>query len=186
MRLFVNVAAQPAPTTNLLSLVDGHTLSLAWMNGASGGVPSELHLIVQGSANTFVPLPITESITFNNVPAGTYNLWVSAVNRNGNGPNSNGVVVVVPGACTGIPGRPLNVAAVKMGAHISLSWDLPESGPAPTSFVVNVTGSLTGSFPVTARSLAGDVGPGSYTISVASRNSCGTSVSTAPVTVVMP
>jgi hypothetical protein len=43
-----------------------------------------------------------------------------------------------------------------------------------------------GSFPVTARTLSGTVGPGSYTISVSSRNSCGTSAPSASHTVVIP
>ncbi len=122
------------------------------------------HIVVQGSANTFVPIPRIEVITFNNVPAGTYNLWVHGVSSGGDGPDSNGVRVVVPGTCTGIAGAPLNLTAMKTGARISLFWDLPVSGPAPTSFTVNVNGAFNGSFPLTTRSIAGDVGPGFYTI----------------------
>ena len=68
VRLFVNVAALPAAPTNLLWNVDGNTLSLAWMNNASGGAPTRLHLVVQGSVNTFLPIPVTESMSFSNVP----------------------------------------------------------------------------------------------------------------------
>ena len=186
VRLFVNVPALPAAPTNLLSLVDGNTLSLAWMNNPSGGASTSLHLVVRGPLNTFVPIPVTESISFRNVPAGTYMLWIHGVNASGDGPNSNGVTVIVPGTCTGIPGAPTNVNAAKTGNTISLSWDLPVSGPAPTSFVLNVSGAFVGSFPVTARSLSGSVGPGSYTMTVTSGNSCGSSAPSPPITVPLP
>jgi hypothetical protein len=83
VRLFVNVPALPVPPTNLLSLVDGNTLSLAWMNNTSSGAATRLHLVVQGAVNTFVPLAPTESVTFNNVPAGSYSLAVRSVNAAG-------------------------------------------------------------------------------------------------------
>ena len=186
VRLFVNVPTLPAPPTNLLSLVDGNTLSLAWMNNASGGTSTRFHVVVRGAASAFVPVGLTESITFNNVPAGTYQLWVHGVNANGDGPNSNRVDVVIPDTCTGIPGAPANFSATNTGNLITLLWDLPISGPAPTSSVVNVTGAFAGSFPVTARSLSGSAGAGSYTFRVTSRNSCGLSAPTPPATVVVP
>ena len=167
-------------------MVDGNTLSLAWMNNASGGPSTRFHIVVRGAANAFVPVGLTESITFNNVPAGTYQLWVHGVNANGDGPNSNRVDVVIPDTCTGIPGAPANFTATNTGNLITLFWDLPISGPAPTSFVVNITGAFVGSFPVTARSLSGSAGAGSYTFAVTSRNSCGSSVPTPSATVVVP
>jgi photosystem II stability/assembly factor-like uncharacterized protein len=186
VRLFVNVPALPAAPTNLLANVDGNTLSLAWMNNASGGAPTRLHLVVRGPLNTFVPIPVTESISFANVPAGTYSIWVHGVNASGDGPNSTRADVIVPDTCTGIPGAPTNFNAAKAGNTISLTWDLALTGPAPTSFAVNVSGAFVGSFPVTARSLSGSVAPGSYTITVTSRNSCGSSAASTPVTVVVP
>ncbi|MGH8248448.1 MAG: WD40/YVTN/BNR-like repeat-containing protein [Vicinamibacterales bacterium] len=81
---------------------------------------------------------------------------------------------------------PANFAATKAGNTISLTWDLPIAGPAPTSFIVNVTGAFMGAFPLTARRISGAVGPGSYTMTVTSVNSCGTSVASSPVTVVVP
>ena len=54
VRLFVNVPALPAAPTNVLSLVDGNTLSLAWMNNASGGALDEA---APGRARTAEHLP---------------------------------------------------------------------------------------------------------------------------------
>ena len=120
VRLFVNVAAKPAAPTNLLYLVDGNTVSLAWMNSASGGALTGVGPIVQGAVNTFLPMAVTENLTGPNVPAGTYYLWVHGFNRSGDGPNSNGVVVRVPGSCTGIPGTPLNLNATRSGNAVSI------------------------------------------------------------------
>jgi hypothetical protein len=156
------------------------------MNNASGGALTRVHLVVRGPLNTFLPIPVSESISFANVPAGSYTIWVHGVNASGDGPNSNRVDVIVPGTCTGIPGAPTNFNAAKTGSTISLSWDLPVNGPAPTGFVVNVSGAFVGSFAVSARSLSGSVGPGSYTITVTSRNSCGSSGASTPITVVVP
>jgi hypothetical protein len=186
VRLFVNVPALPAPPTNLLANVDGHAVSLAWMNNASGGAYTRVHVVVRGSVSTFVPIPLTENITVPHVPAGTYRFWVHGVGPSGDGPNSNPVDVIVPSSCTGIPGAPTNFTATKAGNTISLNWQLPVAGPAPTSFLVNVSGAFTGSFSVATRSLSGSVGPGSYTFSLRSQNSCGVSVPTALVTVVVP
>ncbi len=186
VRLFVNVPALPAAPTNLLATVNGSTLSLAWMNSASGGPYTRVHIVVRGSASTFVPIPLTESISIPNVPAGTYRLWVHGVNASGDGPNSSPVDVIVPSACTGIPGAPTNVTATRSGNIISLWWDLPVAGPAPANFLVDVTGAFAGRFAVGARSLSGGVGPGSYTIALRAQNGCGVSVPSPPVTVVVP
>jgi len=69
---------------------------------------------------------------------------------------------------------------------ISLVWDPPATGAAPTSYLVNVSGSFVGSVPLTTRAISAPVGPGSYTISVASVNACGASAATTPQTVVIP
>jgi hypothetical protein len=186
VRLFVNVTARPARSTNLLSLVDGNTLSLAWMNSTRGGAATRMYVVVEDVMNTFVPIPPSESVTFNNVPAGSYRLSVHSVNASGESGLSSAVRVTVPGSCTGIPGAPRNVTATRTGHSVTLWWDLPFSGPAPTSFAVDVTGAYVGSFPVTTRSVSGSVGPGSYTVTVTSRNSCGVSAPTLPVTIVVP
>ena len=46
------------------------------------------------------------------------------------------------------------------------------TGPAPTGFVLNVSGSLVGSFQVAGRSISGAVSPGLYGLSVFATNIC--------------
>ena len=147
VRLFVNVPTLPAPPTNLLSLVDGNTLSLAWMNNASGGASTRFHIVVRGAASAFVPVGLTESITFNNVPAGTYQLWVHGVNANGDGPNSNRVDVVIPDTCTGIPGAPANFSATNTGNLIYAALGSPGQRPCADEFRRQRHGRLRWQFP---------------------------------------
>jgi hypothetical protein len=68
---------------------------------------------------------------------------------------------------------------------LHLPWEPGTIGPAPTAYVVVVTGGWLGSFVTAARQVSGAVGPGSYTLSLIAVNPCGASTATAPVTVVM-
>ena len=65
--------------------------------------------------------------------------------------------------------------AYRVGRTIFVPWDPPAAGAAPTGYVVNVTGSFTGSVPTGGRQLSGTVGPGTYILTVAATNPCGTS-----------
>jgi hypothetical protein len=67
-----------------------------------------------------------------------------------------------------------------------VNWAPGTSGPAPTGYVLHVTGAFVGSFPTVERGLSGAVGPGTYTLSVMAVNPCGVSAVTAPQTIVVP
>ena len=60
------------------------------------------------------------------------------------------------------------------------------AGPAPTSYIMHVTGSAVGTVATTGRVLMGTVTPRSYTVSVVAVNSCGAGPGTAPPTIVVP
>jgi hypothetical protein len=100
--------------------------------------------------------------------------------------SSNSVTLTFPTPCSGAPATPAAFAATKSGNVVSVSWSLPGGGPAPTGYLVNVTGAFTGGFAVPGRSIAGAVGPGSYTLTVAATNPCGTSAASAAQTVTVP
>ena len=68
----------------------------------------------------------------------------------------------------------------------TLFWDPAPSGPAPTFFVLNVSGAFVGTLPTTLRSLTGSVGPGTYTVSVYAANACGNGPATPSQTVTVP
>lgn len=186
IRIHVNVPVMPSAPANLLGLVNGSTLALTWTNTYEGGAPTSLELRVSGAIDAYFPLGITESFAFAGVPPGTYEFRVGAANAGG-GPNrSNPVTLTFPGPCSGAPDPPASVFAYAEGRTVYVDWAPAAAGIAPTSYVLHVTGSYVGAFPVTTRGLSGTVGPGSYTLSVAAVNACGTSAASTPQTVVVP
>ncbi len=186
IRIHVNVPVAPSAPANLLGLVNGSALSLAWRNTFAGGAPTSLVLDVTGAITTSVPLGLTDTFSFAGVPAGTYTLSLRAVNAAGSGPPSNLVTLTFPGPCSGAPDPPANVFAYAEGRTVFVDWTPAATGTAPTSYVLNVAGSYVGAFAVATRGLSGAVGPGSYTLSVAAVNACGTSTASAPQTVTVP
>ena len=92
---------------------------------------------------------LSDTFTFSGVPAGTYTLSLRASNGTGAGGSSNAVTLTFPGPCSGAPLPPTNFLAYKSGTTIFVVWDPPTGGPAATGYVLNVSGSLSGSFPTT-------------------------------------
>ena len=78
--------------------------------------------------------------------------------------------------------RLLRASAFTVGNVVHAYWDLPAAGPAATSYLLNVTGSVTATVPMPTRSLHAPVPPGSYGLSVAAQNACGVSAFTAAQT----
>ena len=186
IRIFVNVPAAPSAPSNLLGLVDGSSLALTWRNTYGGGAPTAILLDVSGSITGTLPLPFADTFNFAAVPGGTYTLSLRAANDAGTSAPSNAVTLSFPGPCSGVPHAPANFLATSAANVISVVWDSPNSGPAPTGFVLVVSGAFNGAIPTTLRSLSGAVGSGSYTLSVYATNSCGNGPATTPQTVNIP
>ena len=186
--LHVNVPVAPSTPADLLSLVDGSTLNLAWRNTFAGGAPSGMVLEVTGAFAGAFALGPGDTFAFAGVPAGTYTLRLSAINAGGVSAPSNPVTVTFPGPCTALarPNTPIGMLAYKIGNTIFVIWDPAASGPAPTAYVLNVTGAFVGSFPTTGRALSSAAAPGSYGVSVVANNACGTSAPTPVQTVTIP
>jgi hypothetical protein len=186
IQIFVNTPTPPSAPANLLALVNGSSLALTWRPTFLGGAATAHVLNVAGSVTASLPLSEATSVTFGGVPGGTYTLSVSASNASGTSAASNAVTVTVPGSCSGAPLAPAGFLAYRVGNTIYVVWDPPASGPAPTQYVLTVSGAFSASFPTTARALSGVAGPGSYGLSVAASNACGTSAATAVQTVTVP
>jgi photosystem II stability/assembly factor-like uncharacterized protein len=184
IRIAVN--QPPSAPANLLALVNGSSVWLAWVNTSAGGAPSRLFVDVTGSFATSLTLPVTESFSVAGVPAGTYTVALRAANGGGSSAASNAVTITVPGACSGAPGTPPDFVATKSGNVITVAWGLPISGPAPTGYTIVVTGSFVGDIPIGSRRAAAAAGPGSYTISIVATNPCGSSGATPAQTVTIP
>jgi hypothetical protein len=184
--LHVGVPVPPSAPTTLTGLVNGSSVTLAWKNTFAGGPPSNIILDVSGSITTSLSLGLVESFTVTGVPGGTYTLAVRAANAGGTSAPSNTVTLALPQACLGAPEIPENFLAYRIGNTLSVVWDPPASGPAPTDYVINVTGAFVGTLSTTARSANGVVGPGTYGLSVSARNPCGSSPLTVEQMVTIP
>ncbi len=186
IRVFIDVPAAPSAPTNLLATVNGSSVALAWRNTSAGGVATSMALDVTGSFNGSLTLAAGEGASFDGVPSGTYTLALRAANGVGSSTASNAVTISIPSACSGAPLTPTNFVVVKTGSALRLFWDPAESGPAPTSFVINVTGAFNGAVPLSTRTISATVAPGTYNLSVQASNSCGSSPATTVQTVTVP
>jgi hypothetical protein len=179
----VNQALTPSAPTNLLGVVVGNAVHLSWKNSlegsiSSGGRPTSVQLNVSGSVDTALPLTLSESFSFGAVPAGTYTFTVQARNSFGVSAASEPLNLTFPSVCTGPPEMASNFVAYRSGGIVSLFWDPPRHGPAPTEYLLNVSGSFSGSFPMTRRSFSSPVPPGTYHLSITSTNPCGVAAPT--------
>ena len=166
--------------------MNGSSIGLTWRNTFLGGAPTGLVLTVTGALDTSLPLGLADRFTFTGVPGGTYTFSVSAANAAGTSAGSNPVTLTFPGACSGPPLTPIGFLAYKIGNRIFIVWDAGDSGPAPTGYVLNVSGAFVGSFPTTGRTASGTAGPGSYGLSVRATNACGSSPATPVQIIAMP
>jgi subtilisin-like proprotein convertase family protein len=182
----VGAPVAPSAPVNLLGVVGTSRVALAWRNTFTGGVPSDLVLDVSGSLSTSLPLGVTDTFMFSGVPGGTYTFTVRAVNAAGSSAPSNPVTLTFPGTCFGQPQPPSNFDAYRVGNVITALWDAPDLGPAPTGYVLNVSGAFTGSFPLAGKTISGPVGPGTYQLSVQGTHFCGPGLPTEPIAVTVP
>lgn len=186
IRIHVNVPVAPSAPANLIGLVNGSSVVLAWRNTFAGGAPGGLVLDVSGALDASLPLGLTDSFQFDGVPGGSYTLSLRAVNAAGSSQPSNAITLSFPGPCTGPPLTPSGFLAYRIGRTVFVVWDPAATGPAPTSYTLNVGGDFSGSFGTSGRLLSGTVGQGTYTLSTVAANPCGASVATATQTVVVP
>ncbi len=187
IRIFVNTTTAPSAPADLLGLVNGSSLALAWRNTFAAGTPTSLVLEITGATTLALPLDLTDTFSFSAVPPGTYTFAVRASNAAGIlSPPSNAVKLTFPGACSGLPQSPTNFVAYRQGRTIYVLWDPPTAGPAPTGYVLHVSGAFKGSFPTAGRALSGTVGAGTYGLSVAATNACGASTATPQEVITVP
>ncbi len=186
IQLVVNASLPPSAPANVLGLVNGSNLALSWTNTFNGGAPTAVQLHVTGAHTGSFPLGVVDTLSFNDVPGGTYTFTLTASNAAGDSPPSNAVTLTVPDACSGPPGVPNYFAVARSDRSLTLTWHPPVSGAAATSYVIHASGALTGSLSTVTRSFSGTVGPGTYSLSVVAANECGTSAPTDVVTVTVP
>lgn len=185
--LHVNTTVTPSAPTNLLGLVDGSNVALAWQNTYGGGIPTDSFLRVSGAASLAVPLGSTDTFAFSGVPPGTYTIDVVNSNTGGISPPSNPVTLTFPGPCSGPPEMPEDFLLYVRDRILGAIWELPAGGPAPTSYVLHVESAVfTGSVPLNETNIEAAAPPGTYTVSVGATTCGGPGVLTPTQTVVVP
>lgn len=136
------VAATSAPGApiqfNVENVAGGARLT--WGLPFAGGPPTS-YVVEAGLApgTTFVSLPTTaQSMVIPAIPAGTFFLRVRGVNREGPGAPSNEIVLRVSAGGVVAPNPPEFLFPQVIDGKLTLTWDVPPSGPRPTSYQLEV------------------------------------------------
>jgi hypothetical protein len=185
VRIVVNVPEKPSAPADLLGLANGSSLALSWTHTADGGAATAFVLDVSGPIALSLPLALTEQFTFNGVPPGSYTFRVRATNAQGSSAPSNPVTLSFPGACQA-PMVPQDLEAYRVGNVVTIRWNAPAAGTAPTNYELRVGGAFSLVVPVTGRTLSSPALPGTYHFTVAAQNACGTSPGTGTRSVTVP
>ena len=174
----------PGPPGGLSWLSTGSSLTLWWTTPSTGGLPAA-YVIEAGTSSGLANLAnfsTGNTLTLfyaNGVPNGLYFLRVKAANGFGtSGPSNEALVRVGPAP----PNPPTGLTASAIGSSLTLSWNAPLGGDAPTAYTIeagsapglsNLANFSTGSTQ-TAFSASG-VANGTYCVRVRATNVAGTS-----------
>ena len=129
----------PGAPTSVQATATGNTLNLTWAAPGSGGAPTGYTLVARvapGTAPVVVaPLGLTTAFS-TAAPNGTFYLSLTATNATGTGPESEVVSVTFPGGTVAAPGAPGGLAVNVTGTTATLTWTPPQSGGAPSGYVL--------------------------------------------------
>jgi hypothetical protein len=177
----------PGGPANLSAVVTGDSVTLAWSAPTSGD-PVLSYVLEAGSASGASNLAtlVTSTATMfsaTGIGAGTYFVRIRAQNSAGLSVASNEIVVVVGSqGCATAPNTPVGLGGTLVGASLTLVWNPPVGGCAPTSYVLlagsasglsDIASFNTGSVATTFQ--ASGVGSGPYFLRVVAANGNGQS-----------
>ena len=140
--IHVNVPVAPSAPDMFRATEYGDSVVLSWRNTFGGGEPAGLVLDVSGAVTVPIPLGLSESLTVNGVPPGNYTLNMRSLNSGGSSLASSPVTVTSPSLCEGPPEVPSNVLGYRIANTAHVVWDPPATGPAASSYVLIVSGSI--------------------------------------------
>ena len=179
---------ESAPSSLVVSEVQGQVVRLSW--DAPAAAPPDLYLLEGGAApgQVLASLPVAgsaSSLAFTLAP-GAYYARLHALRNGVRSPASNEVRISV--GLDEAPAAPQDVAALALGADVSLSWRSSFEGGAVDGVVVDVAGPISASLPLppTGQIAFGDVPWGTYTLTFRARNGSGVTSTPVPVTLTVP
>jgi hypothetical protein len=184
----------PTPPT-LTANVAASLVSLVWTIPA--GPPPARFEIHAGSGPglsniAIVAVPASTSTFSAAAPPGTYFVRILVFSASGASAASNEVAVVVggSGACA-VPGAPTNLVVIPASATVTLGWNAPLTGGAPSGYSLLV-GSTSGAVNLgmiavgLTTTITAPSPIGSYFIRVVATNACGNSPPSAEVSFAVP
>jgi Tol biopolymer transport system component len=171
------VVTTPMPPSELVvHSVAGNLVTLRWTSPGFGPAPTAF-VIEGGTAPgevlaSFSTGSTAPTFTFA-APAGSFYVRVHTVSGSFRSGSSNEVRVHVNVPL--VPSAPAHLLALVNGSTVTLVWQNTYAGGAPTSFVLDVTGTITASIPLgfgDTFTLA-NVPDGRYTLALRARNASG-------------
>jgi predicted phage tail protein len=192
----------PGAPTEFVGTAQGSLVTLSWRPGA-GAPPTSYRLLV-GSATgqqDLMTIPLGSNTSLKATAGnGVYYLRLLAVNACGvSAWGADAVLAVGPqsalpaGASSesaSLPGAPEGLNVTVTGSTVTLSWESPATGGAPTRYIVEA---MTAGGPVAVdtghpgRTFTHDNTPaGTYTVQVRAANAAGAGPASSSVTVVVP
>jgi hypothetical protein len=182
------------PPVLLAPVVAGNNVLLSWTAPATGGAV-DAYMVGAGSATGTANVGVFDTrstATSLGVAAanGTYFVRIAGRNACGIGAPSNEVSFTLGPV---VPGTPSGLGfTLGSGGLVTLTWNAPASGGAPTSYVVEA-GSATGMADLAvlatgspSTTLAVKAPPGTYVVRVRAANGAGAGASSNEVTVRVP
>ena len=148
---------------------------------------SRLGIVVDVSQNgarlTSIPMPVTDTWSYDAVPPGTYTFTVRATNAAGTSGSSNSVTLTFPLTSCSSPGTPVSFSFNATARVAAAYWLAPRrraplrraTRSRPGCAIPTTARPRSGLFPVTATTISSPVGPGRYEVRVRSENICGNS-----------
>ena len=183
-------AAAPSTPTAFGAVVSGSTVTFNWTPAATGGTATAFQIqagSAPGAANYGAANVTGTSLVVPGVANGTYYLRLLAMNAQGvSAPTPDTVVAVGPA----LPGAPRNLtASAGAGGFVTVTWQAPASGGAPTSYVIvsgYTPGASTFQVPVTGTTVSGVVPAGTYYVRMVAVNGAGVGPASFEVVLVVP
>ena len=166
--------------TNLSVSWSGSTATFRWTQPSADASDAEApnaYVLEAGSnpGNTSITVPVGNTTTFSvPVPAGTYYVRVRGLNDGAESDATQEIVLTPPGT----PGAPSALVATGSSATVTLRWQAPTTGGAPTAYQIEA-GSAPGLADLavvqvgTNRSFSTPVPAGTYYVRVRAINGTG-------------
>jgi VCBS repeat-containing protein len=177
------------PTALLASSVSGTTVTLRWTAPALGPAPTGYVLeggVAPGQVGASIPTGSASPIFTFVAPPGSFYVRIHSLNGSERSSASNEIRIHV--AVPVAPSAPAGLVGLVNGTTLNLAWRNTFAGGAPTSVLLDVTGSATTSIPLGLSETFGFAGVpgGTYTLRLRATNAGGTSPQSDPVTLTFP